>query len=86
MDTHENVTEKKSYEILAVIVNFGVGSKILQLGKKCGISGGTIFLGKGTQHCLINDFLEFLNFFFFVHRFIPPRIFLIILMQCDAFL
>ncbi|WP_035355092.1 P-II family nitrogen regulator [Acetobacterium malicum] len=58
MDTHENVTEKKSYEILAVIVNFGVGSKILQLGKKCGISGGTIFLGKGTQHCLVTDFLD----------------------------
>ncbi len=44
--------------MLAVIVNFGVGSKVLHLGKKYGISGGTIFLGKGTQHCLLNDFFD----------------------------
>ncbi|AWW27500.1 MULTISPECIES: P-II family nitrogen regulator [Acetobacterium] len=57
MNTLEN-TLKKSYEMLAVIVNFGVGSKVLHLGKKYGISGGTIFLGKGTQHCLLNDFFD----------------------------
>ncbi|WP_414150796.1 P-II family nitrogen regulator [Acetobacterium carbinolicum] len=57
MNTLEN-TLKKSYEMLAVIVNFGVGSKVLHLGKRYGISGGTIFLGKGTQHCLLNDFFD----------------------------
>lgn len=57
MNMLEN-TLKRTYEMLAVIVNFGVGSKVLHLGKKCGISGGTIFLGKGTQHCLLNDFFD----------------------------
>ncbi|MGV8906167.1 MAG: P-II family nitrogen regulator [Acetobacterium sp.] len=54
----ENKTETKVYELLVVIVNFGMGSKILHSGKKSGISGGTIFLGRGTKHSLINDFLD----------------------------
>lgn len=57
MNMLEN-TLKRTYEMLAVIVNSGVGSKVLHLGKKNGISGGTIFLGRGTQHCLLNDFFD----------------------------
>lgn len=36
------------FELIYVIVNFGMGSKVLQKAKKHGITGGTVFLGKGT--------------------------------------
>lgn len=31
-----------------VVVNMGMGSKVLNESKKIGINGGTIFLGRGT--------------------------------------
>ncbi len=40
----------KQYELVCVIVNFGLGSKALSIAKKNGISGGTIMLGRGTVH------------------------------------
>lgn len=46
------------YELICVIVNFGLGSKILHSAKHCGITGGTISLGKGTVN---NHILEFLG-------------------------
>ena len=39
-------------ELLIVIVNNGLGSKILKYAKQNGITGGTIFLGKGTWNFL----------------------------------
>ncbi len=45
-------------ELALVIVSHGLGSKALKLAKSCGISGGTIFLGKGSVH---NRFLELLG-------------------------
>ncbi|HKM42593.1 MAG TPA: P-II family nitrogen regulator [Limnochordia bacterium] len=36
------------YELICVIVNFGLGSKALSAARKSGLSGGTIMLGKGT--------------------------------------
>ncbi|KNZ41076.1 P-II family nitrogen regulator [Acetobacterium bakii] len=54
----ENNIEERTYEMLLAMVNFGIGSKVLHLAKKYGISGGTIFLGKGTAHCRISDFLD----------------------------
>ncbi|SFM49171.1 nitrogen regulatory protein P-II family [Gracilibacillus orientalis] len=36
------------FEIIYVIVKFGMGSKILKEAKKCGVKGGTLFIGKGT--------------------------------------
>lgn len=36
------------YILLAAIVNFGTGSKVLKYAKELGVTGGTIFLGKGT--------------------------------------
>ncbi|MFS8501863.1 MAG: P-II family nitrogen regulator [Caldicoprobacter sp.] len=36
------------FELIYVIVNFGMGSKVLQTAKKHGMTGGTVFLGRGT--------------------------------------
>ena len=54
MTEHIEVTE---IELICIIVNFGHGSKVLHIAKHCGISGGTVFLGKGTVN---NRLLEFL--------------------------
>ena len=43
---------------ICVIVNFGLGSKLLHRAKVHGIPGGTVFLGKGTVN---NRILEFLG-------------------------
>ncbi|NLZ80463.1 MAG: P-II family nitrogen regulator [Clostridiales bacterium] len=51
-------TDIKDYEILFVVVNFGVGSKIIRSMKNHGLNGGTAFLGKGT---IKNHFLELLD-------------------------
>lgn len=44
-------------EQICIIVNFGLGSRILRAAKHAGISGGTVLLGKGTVK---NRILEFL--------------------------
>lgn len=49
---------KKEYIVFFVIVNFGLGSKVLKESKELGVSGGTIFLGKGTAK---SHFLEILG-------------------------
>jgi nitrogen regulatory protein PII len=49
---------EQRYELLCVIVNWGLGSKILKYAKENGISGGTIFLGKGTVKSRILELLE----------------------------
>lgn len=41
-------TELENIELLNIIVNFGLGGKVLHIAKQCGIKGGTIFLGRGT--------------------------------------
>lgn len=45
-------------ELMYVIVKYGLGSKIIKYAKKFGVTGSTIFLGKGT---IKNSFLEFLG-------------------------
>lgn len=40
--------EHKEIELFFIIVNFGSGSKVIKIAKKNGVSGGTVFLGKGT--------------------------------------
>jgi nitrogen regulatory protein PII len=50
--------EKKHYKLICVIVNFGLGSKVLGMAKKNGVSGGTIVLGKGTVHNRLLKLLE----------------------------
>lgn len=49
---------EKYYELICVIVNFGLGSKALSAAKKAGVSGGTIMLGRGTAD---NRWLKFLE-------------------------
>ena len=36
------------YDVLFLVVNSGTGSKALQIAKKSGVSGGTVFRGLGT--------------------------------------
>ena len=45
------------YELICIILNYGLGSKIMQTARKHGISGGTVFLGKGTVKSRLLDFL-----------------------------
>lgn len=52
-----NDTEKACLELIWAIVNFGKGSKMMQAAKKFGISGGTIFLAKGTANNSMAEFL-----------------------------
>src|SRR5690554_3104865 len=49
---------KKEFELICVIVNFGLGSKVMGIAKKNGLKGGTIVLGRGTVH---NRWLELLE-------------------------
>jgi len=46
------------YELICAIVNFGSGSRVLQLAKECGIPGGTVVLGKGTSRNRMLQILE----------------------------
>jgi nitrogen regulatory protein PII len=43
-----NSVESSCIELIRVIVNYGLGSKLIKAAKRHGISGGTIILGKGT--------------------------------------
>lgn len=45
-------------ELICIIVNFGLGSKVIHTAKKHGIAGSTAFFGKGTVN---DDILEFLG-------------------------
>jgi len=44
-------------ELICIIINFGLGSKLVKTAKKYGISGGTVTLGKGTVHNRILNFI-----------------------------
>lgn len=46
------------FELICVIVKYDLGSRIIKHAKKCGITGGTIVLGKGTIKNSILEFLE----------------------------
>lgn len=46
-----------TFDLIYIIANYNMGSKILSKAKACGISGGTILLGKGTvSNSLLNFF------------------------------
>lgn len=53
-----NSPECKNIELIYVIVNFGLGSDVLQFSKQHGVNGGTIYLGRGTVRNAILEFLE----------------------------
>jgi len=44
-------------ELICIIVNFGLGSKIIKTAKQCGVPGATIALGKGTIDNRVLDYL-----------------------------
>lgn len=52
-----DVANPAEYELICVIVDFGKGSKVVQLAKQFGISGGTVLLGKGTIRSKLLEFL-----------------------------
>lgn len=52
-----NESGEHTIELICIIVNFGVGSKIIKSAKHHGISGGTITLGRGTVNSRILDYL-----------------------------
>lgn len=49
--------EMMDAEQICIIVNYGLGSKLLQIAKNYGISNGMILLAKGTVNNRILDFL-----------------------------
>ncbi len=44
-------------ELICVIVNFGLGSKVIKTAKQFGATGATITLGKGTVNSRLLDFI-----------------------------
>lgn len=55
-----NLINGSSFELIYVIVDQGMASKILHTAKKHGIPGGTIFRGRGTIN---NSLLNFLSIY-----------------------
>lgn len=51
----------ESFELIYIIVNSGIGSKILHKARDYGIPGGTICLGKGTVNNTLLNFLSLYN-------------------------
>ena len=56
----ENIPNHKDneLELLFIIINYGLASKVVKSAKQRGVSGGTIFLGKGTSQ---NHLLKILD-------------------------
>jgi len=52
-----NIDKTKEHVLFFVIVNDGIGSKVLDVAKKNGVNGGTIFLGRGTVKSHILEIL-----------------------------
>ena len=53
----ESKIEGLEIELICIIVNDGIGSKVLKTAKKHGINGGTITLARGTASNRIWDYL-----------------------------
>jgi nitrogen regulatory protein PII len=53
----ESKSDVVDIELICVITNFGMGSKILKTAKSCGVHGGTITLARGTANNRILDYL-----------------------------
>lgn len=51
------INDETCFELIWVIVNFGKGSAVLQTAKKCGASGGTVLLAKGTANSTFAGYL-----------------------------
>jgi len=53
----ENKSGTTGIDLICIIVNFGMGSKVLKTAKSLGIHGGTLTLAKGTANHRIWDYL-----------------------------
>ncbi|WP_174615891.1 P-II family nitrogen regulator [Virgibacillus ihumii] len=53
--------ELANLELVCIVVNFGLGSKVMQTAKKNGISGGTVLVGKGTIKSRLLEMLGLTN-------------------------
>lgn len=53
-----NAINMPVFEMIYIIVNFGLGSKVLHEAKEHGVKGGTVLLGKGTANNSILNFLS----------------------------
>ncbi|MGI6451877.1 MAG: P-II family nitrogen regulator [Syntrophomonadaceae bacterium] len=51
-------SDKKEYVLICVIVKYGMGSKVIKMAKRTGVSGGTIFLGRGTAQSRLLRLLD----------------------------
>ncbi|HEY8423958.1 MAG TPA: P-II family nitrogen regulator [Clostridia bacterium] len=56
----EQLVKMPKFELIYIIVNHGMGSKVLKKAKEYGMRGGTVFLGRGTVK---NAFLEFFSLY-----------------------
>lgn len=54
----QHCINKNDLELICLIVNFGIGSKAIKIAKKNKVSGGTVFLGRGTIKNRILEYLE----------------------------
>lgn len=52
-----NNQESKVYELLHIVVNYGVGANLLQVARKYGFTGGTVVIGRGTVSNQILNFI-----------------------------
>jgi nitrogen regulatory protein PII len=56
----DHLEHSAHFEMIYVIINYGMGSKVLHKAKELGIRGGTVLLGKGTVR---NSFLNFFSLY-----------------------
>lgn len=54
----KSIKDILGFHLIYVIVDYGLGSKVLQSAKKMGVSGGTVFHGKGTANSSLLKFLS----------------------------
>ncbi|MGF6376576.1 nitrogen regulatory protein PII [Clostridiales Family XIII bacterium PM5-7] len=47
-----------SYEVIFAIVNGGMGSRVMRKAKTYGVSGGTVFLARGSANDFLSKFLS----------------------------
>ncbi|MFA5235461.1 MAG: P-II family nitrogen regulator [Bacilli bacterium] len=57
-----NEIAKPQWKLLVVIVNPGLSSRVIRIGRSAGIKGGTIVLGHGTKSAPLLQFLELADF------------------------
>ena len=55
---NQNCLNNRELELICMVLNFGKGSKAIKIARKNGVSGGTVFLGRGTIRNRLLEFLE----------------------------